>query len=151
MLGTSDFFPRIVALQRSSVCPHTPNQSAIVQILALWAVTCTFLFAGELAAQLFQLALPDKLGPAARLPAVPLLCASACEPVLQPACSFVQVHGASPPPARAHCQITNWLGAWLAMMSVSVSAVHAARAHTTCGVCRFVCASAHTARSDTTV
>ena len=68
---------------------------------------CTFLFAGELAAQLFQLALPDMPGPAARLPAVPLLCASACEPVLQPACSFAEVHGASPPPARAHCQITN--------------------------------------------
>ena len=110
---------------------------------------CTFLFAGELAAQLFQLALPDMLGPAARLPAVPLLCASACEPVLQRACSFAEVHGASPPPARAHCQITNM--AWdLACSNVClcVYAVHAAPAYTTCGVCQFVCASAHTARSD---
>ena len=107
---------------------------------------CTFLFAGELAAQLFQLALPDMLGPAARLPAVPLLCASACEPVLQRACSFAEVHGASPPPARAHCQITNM--AWdLACINVCqyVCAVHAAPAHTTCGVCQFVCASAHAA------
>jgi len=121
LLGIQDFFPRIVALQGISVSPQISNGSAIVHILALWAIAgAPFSLQVSLLLSSFSLLCLTCLGPQPScllcLFSAHLLLSLSCGPLALLLRCMVPVHHLQEHTVKSQI----WLRIWLAMVSVSV-------------------------------